>query len=279
VIPDGRALELPGRGTTFVRELPGPVGAPTIVLLHGLSATAGLNWYTAFPALGERYRVVAIDHRGHGHGIRSRRRFRLADCADDVAAVCDQLGIRKATMVGYSMGGPISLLTWHRHRPLVTGLVLCATAADFTGDRPGERFFFDAAPGLAMAARMTPDSLRRQALGRMINRRVAGSVQAEWIASELRSGDPLKLMEAVSSLGRFDARSWVPEIDVPTSVVRTLRDRAVPPRRQTFLAETIPGAKIFDVDGDHVACVTDAGVFVTALVTALRHAAPSLVAG
>ena len=56
------------------------------LLLHGWIASGGLNWFNAFGPLSERYYVVAPDLRGHGRGLRSRRRFRLADCADDVAA-------------------------------------------------------------------------------------------------------------------------------------------------------------------------------------------------
>ncbi len=55
-IPLGRRVELPGRGTTFVRELPGPPGAPTILLLHGLMASGGLNWFQAFEPLARHFR-------------------------------------------------------------------------------------------------------------------------------------------------------------------------------------------------------------------------------
>src|SRR5882724_7638081 len=103
-IPLGRRVELPGRGTTFFREVAGPPGAPTVLLLHGLIASGGLNWFQAFGPLGKHFRVVAIDHRGHGRGMRSWRRFRLADCADDAAALLDVLGIEHAIAVGYSMG-------------------------------------------------------------------------------------------------------------------------------------------------------------------------------
>ena len=91
-LPRGERIELDGRGTTFARVIDGPPGAPTVVLLHGWIASGGLNWFTAFGPLSQRYRVIAPDMRGHGRGIRSRRRFRLADCADDVAALLDHLG-------------------------------------------------------------------------------------------------------------------------------------------------------------------------------------------
>ena len=104
-LPPGEALELPGRGTTFVRRLAGPEGAPTLVLLHGWTATADLNWFTAYEALGKRYQVVAIDHRGHGRGIRSKKLFRLEDCADDAIAACDALGIDQVIPVNMYVPG------------------------------------------------------------------------------------------------------------------------------------------------------------------------------
>ena len=70
-IPRGRRIELHRRGTTFVRTIKGPPGAPTVVLLHGLAATAALNWHQVFEPLSEHFRVIAPDLRGHGRGIRS----------------------------------------------------------------------------------------------------------------------------------------------------------------------------------------------------------------
>ncbi|NBR76801.1 MAG: alpha/beta hydrolase, partial [Actinobacteria bacterium] len=62
--PQGHEVELPGRGRTFVREVAGPAGAPTVILLHGWTATADLNWFTCFETLGRHFRVLAPDHRG-----------------------------------------------------------------------------------------------------------------------------------------------------------------------------------------------------------------------
>src|SRR2546423_791782 len=52
-------------------------------------------------------------------------------CADDAAALLEHLGIRRAIVAGYSMGGPIAMLTWQRHPELVAGLVLGATALEW----------------------------------------------------------------------------------------------------------------------------------------------------
>src|SRR5437764_9940193 len=129
-LPPGRAVQLPGRGTTWVREAAGPPGAATVVLLHGWTATADLNWAPTYGPLSRYFRVLAMDHRGHGRGIRARRPFRLEDCADDVAAMADATDTDRFIVVGYSMGGPIAQLTWKRHRERVSGMVLCATRSE-----------------------------------------------------------------------------------------------------------------------------------------------------
>ena len=69
-LPLGERVELPGRGRTFYRHLPHDGPNPTVVLLHGWIASGGLNWFTTFGPLAERYPIVAPDLRGHGRGIR-----------------------------------------------------------------------------------------------------------------------------------------------------------------------------------------------------------------
>jgi len=271
-LPPGRAVELPGRGTTFVREVAGPPGAPTVFLLHGLSATADLNWFPTFEPLGQHFRVLAIDHRGHGRGIRVGTRFRLADCADDVAAVADVMGAERFITVGYSMGGPIAQLTWHRHRDRVAGLVLCATSRNFRGG-PGERVAFSVLPGVAAAAGVAPNVVRRGMMRRLLNARFDDPPARQWAMSELRRNDPASLAAAAASLGRFSSHEWIGGVDVPTAVVITTRDRAVPPHRQQKLADAIPGARTYPVDGDHLVCGVAPRVFVPVLVRATRDVA------
>jgi 3-oxoadipate enol-lactonase len=244
-----------------------------VVLLHGWTATAALNWFPSFGPLGRHFRVVALDHRGHGRGIRSRRPFRLEDCADDVAVVAELLGINGFIAVGYSMGGPIALLTWLRHRSLVQGLVLCATASRFVGRRPADRMFAQGMLGLSLAAAVSPEALRRRAMVRFVNNRLDGTHLSGWAAEELARNDPAALLRAGSALGNFDARGWLPMVDVPTAVVVTENDRIVPPVNQVALAEAIAGAEVFGVAGDHAVCVGDAGRFVPVLLGACRSVA------
>jgi 3-oxoadipate enol-lactonase len=267
-LPPGRAIDLPGRGTTWVRDARGPAGAPTLVLLHGWTATGGLNWFTSFPALSRSYRVVALDHRGHGRGIRSMRRFRLEDCADDVAALADHLGLESFVPVGYSMGGPIAQLVWQRHRDRVDGLVLCATSRNFRG-QPREVAMFGAISGLSLAARVTPIGWGRSMNERVITRRFDGaSPLGAWARGELLRNDPRALMEAGQAIGSFSSASWIGGVDVPAASVVTENDNVVPPHRQYKLAAAIPGATIHPVAGDHGVCVMEPHAFVPALLDA-----------
>jgi 3-oxoadipate enol-lactonase len=261
-------MHLPGRGTTFVRTLEGPVGAPTVLLLHGWTATADLNWFTSYKSLAEQFRVVALDHRGHGRGIRSRKFFKLDDCADDAVAVCDVLGIEQFIPVGYSMGGPIAQLIWKRHRQRTAGVVLCATSAYFSTSRQ-ERMSFLGLSGLAAVARLTPLQARLWLTEQFYLQRKAGQWE-QWALDQASAHDWRAILEAGRAIGSFSSRDWISEIDVPTSTLITMRDRVVPVRRQVRLFEAIPDAEAFRVDGDHDACVANAKQFVPTLLRACR---------
>ena len=257
-LPRGERIELPGRGTTFVRSVAGPPGAPTVLLLHGWLASGGLNWFNAFTPLSQRYNVLAPDMRGHGRGIRSRRRFRLADCADDMAALLHQLGADPVVVVGYSMGGPIAQLLWRRHPDTVAGLVLCATSYRFvTGAR--ERFIFSSVMATAAGTTRAGSLLGRAPMASVRRGAPQGGADRPanlraWAAGEMRRHDTVKIMEAGQAIGSYNARHWIGEVDVPTTVLVTERDRAVEPSEQRKMAAAIPGAVIHTHDDGHVAC-------------------------
>ena len=264
-LPPGREIDLPGRGTTFARIAEGPPGAPTLLLLHGWTANADLNWFRCFTPLSRRFNVVAIDHRGHGRGIRTHRPFSLSDCADDAAALVHELGLSSVIAVGYSMGGPIAQLLWRRHPELVDGLVLCATSRNFGRSVP-ERAMFTGLLGLSSVAKVTPAPMRRQVARRIFGSRFEQSPLGAWLADELKRNDPSTVLQAGWSIGRFSSADWIGGVDVPTAVLITTHDSVVSPRRQLRLAESIPGAEVIRVAGDHGVCVMDPGRFVPALL-------------
>jgi 3-oxoadipate enol-lactonase len=250
-----------------------PGGRP-LVLLHGWTSTAALNWFRCFEPLASEFRVLALDHRGHGRGIRSRRPFRLEDCADDVAALTERLGTGPVTVVGYSMGGPVAQLLWQRHPEAVDSLVLCATAASFSSRRQFNGPFGLLSYGMALALSGVPTNVRRQGYGLLVRNRTGQGVDT-WAVEEWQRNDPAALIQAGLALGRFDSTSWLASVDVPASVVVTTLDTSVAPGRQWHLARSIPGARAFPVAGGHRACVDLVRAFVPALLAACRAVQPA----
>ena len=275
--PRGQRVALPGRGTTFVRSVDGPSGAKPVVLIHGWVASGGLNWYRAFDPLGRHFRVIAPDMRGHARGIRSFRPFLLEDCADDIAALLSAMNIGPAVIVGYSMGGPVAQLLWRRHRDRVAGLVMVATSARPIRTDLASRVFVDFMGSAALAGRIPEYATwlpRRVArtIGKSIGKSFGKSVGknagkrrearratslSNWARAEMRRHNLRHLLEAGAELGRYDARSWIGEIDVPTAVIVTERDRAMPSALQLAMARSIPRASVHRLDSGHLSCVAE----------------------
>jgi pimeloyl-ACP methyl ester carboxylesterase len=277
----GRTVVLPGRGEAFIRDtgnLDAPLG--TVVLLHGWMFGADFNWITAWQPLREAgYRAVAPDHRGHGRGIRSLEPFRLVDCADDAAELIRQLDVEPVLLHGYSMGGAIAQLLAHRNPELVRGVVLAATSAQWREERR-MRIAWRTMRALQFALTHYNRAFWKRAMRN--EGMVLGEDLTNWMISELMRSDPRAIAEAGREMARFDSRPWLAEIEVPIDVICPKRDHLVPPAFQRELAAAIPGARLFEVPGDHLAIGKEPQAFMEALLEALadvsqRSAAPAAV--
>ncbi|MGW6841271.1 alpha/beta fold hydrolase [Streptomyces sp. NPDC054958] len=96
---------------------------PPVVLLHGLAGHAG-EWDALARKLSRRYRVVAVDQRGHGASERRPGDVSRAAYVADVVAVIGQLDLRWPVLVGQSLGGHTAMLTAAAHPDLLRALVL-----------------------------------------------------------------------------------------------------------------------------------------------------------
>jgi 3-oxoadipate enol-lactonase len=244
-------LDLPGRGRTVIEDAPGPPDSPTLVLLHGVALTAELNWGGIVEPLRSSYRVIMLDLRGHGNGVRTSD-FRLEDCVDDVAAVAAALDIERLIAVGYSMGGLVAQLLWRRHPGLVSGLVLCSTARNVSGS-PWERAAALAIPLLVAGAAWMPalHVLRADLIGAALLDREIDPADRRWALSQMRRTNLINALSAVQAVAGFTSHTWIGTVDVPSAVVITRHDRVVHPRRQQKLARALPGSTVVEIDGGH----------------------------
>lgn len=266
-IPEGRWLELPRRGRTWVTELPGPVGAPSIVLLHAVGCTGMLTWFPTVHELAKRFHVVVFDQRWHGRGIISER-FSVHDCADDVAAAITELDLDQPIVAGYSMGSIIAQRVWRQHPELVGGLILAASTDRFRTN--ARETAFHAGMEVAMG------SLRTLAMSRTVRSAARSTAEAlairtdtgAWALTEWRSTSPWAMAQAVAALGRHHSTPWLSRIDVPTAVVIPSNDRVIPADRQRKLASRIPGATVHEAPCGHAGCVLQAEQFVPVFLEA-----------
>jgi hypothetical protein len=124
---------------------------------------------------------------------------------------------------------------------------------------------------LELALRLGP---HKSLLERVLQRAVDTSPDLEewrgWLKGELRRGDPADIAHAGRALGEYDARPFAGSVDVPTAVVVTTKDRLVRPRKQRALAAAVRDARLFELAGDHDACLVLAEPFRAVTVAALR---------
>ena len=273
-LPPGCVVALPGRGEVFVRDTGEPAGsadgepAPPVLLLHGWTVSADLNFFALYGELAARHRVIALDHRGHGRGMRPGTSFSLEDCADDAAALLSELGTGPAVLFGFSMGGAVAMLLHHRHPDLVAGMVFCGTALEWKATAR-ERLVWRGMSLLEVALRSgTGEGI----VARVLRDVIEGSPELEalepWVRGEFHRGYAPDLAGAGRALSTYDGRPLAPEVDVPCAVVVTTTDEMVRPEKQYELADAL-AAEIFTLAGDHFAPFTKAAAFAKVVGTAV----------
>ena len=106
-----------------------------LILLHGGFGT--FEMFTALsPTLALDHQVIGVDLYGHGRTALTNRPLRFEHMADDIAGLIQHLGLEKADVLGFSLGGAVALQTAIRHPERVNKLVLISTPFKRTGWHP-----------------------------------------------------------------------------------------------------------------------------------------------
>ncbi len=262
-LPPARTVTVDGRGEFFLRDTGGD--GPVVMLLHGWMATADLNWWALYADLQSAgYRVLAIDHRGHGRGLRPLTPFRLTDCAADAAAVLRTLGAVPATVVGYSMGGAIAQLVAREHPDVAAGVILSGTAQHWQNRRSQRSFRAMGILGFTLS--VAPQWFWRTGMRRS---GIRDSERTAWLQAELTRHSAREIAEAGRELGRFDSRPWLRDVEPTVGVVITTRDELVPPKVQRELADAA-GGPVFEAAISHLEVGWRTAEFNPALLRAIE---------
>ena len=231
---------------------------PTLVALHGGPGFDHAYLKPGLDPLADTAQVVYFDLRGQGRSGRpSVESCTLEQMADDVAALCSLIGIERPVLFGHSAGGFVALNLALREPGLAAGLILCATAptlAPLVDGSPPRTLAERAGPeAAAIAARlfagdMSPATL--EGFGRRVMPYYAGPSHME-VPSDLISLSTFNAEVAVYFFSvlapRYDVRSRLSEIGLPTLVLTGAYDWVCSPAASRIMARAIPGAELAEL--------------------------------
>lgn len=182
-----------------------------LILLHG-GLMSGETFGPVLPLLAERHQVIAVDLQGHGRTADIDRPLDVRLMADDIGALIDHLGMDKANLVGYSLGGMVALLTAAKYPGKVKRLV--AASANIRPDAIYAEMRAQQAQVGAAAAEFMKDTPMYQ-----LYQRVAP-----------RPEDFPRLLDKIGdAMARdFDFTEEVRSLQVPTLIVAADADMAPP---------------------------------------------------
>jgi pimeloyl-ACP methyl ester carboxylesterase len=224
-------------------------GAPFVLIMgYRLSSAA---WPSRFiEALAARFTVVTFDNRGTGLSEKPLQGYALSNMAADVCGLLDHLGIERAHVLGYSMGGAIAQEFALRYPARLVALILCAT---FCG---GSKAIY-AKPHVLRTLHelegLLPEEAARQiwsvtySPAYLQSNRQAVEIQ---MRREIVNPTPLYAADLqFQALAEFDSSSALSRICAPTLVLTGAFDQLVPPRNSRIIADLIPHSKLAVIPG------------------------------
>ena len=198
-------------------------------------------WDPQVPALAERFRVVTYDTRAHGESPAPPGPYSIDDLADDLLALLDQVGARRAHVVGLSLGGMTAMRLAARNPERVQRLALLCTSAKVEGQLFLDRAAAARSGGTAALAPtvvqrwLTPDyaAAHPDLVARLVGMIVAADDEGYASCCEAIAG--------------MDLRAELGGIAAPTLVVAAAEDPSLPPDHQQVIAAGIPDAELLTV--------------------------------
>ncbi len=229
-------------------ELHGPQGGEPLVLIAGLGYDQWM-WHKMIPGLAQHFQVIAFDNRGAGQTDKPDGPYTAQMLADDVAGLLDALGLRRAAVMGHSMGGFIAQAFALARPELVSKLILSAT--NFGGPR--------AIPvtqeALAVLTDMKSDPIERLRRGILIScapgfGEAHPEIVQEWVEYRVKHPILPAPYQAQMAIGLalmkeeacFEHR--LKQVQCPTLILFGEHDKVVPPGNAELLAGQIPNNTI-----------------------------------
>ena len=218
-------------------ELGGPENAPAIAFTGSLGTDLTM-WQTQSDRLGDRFRTLRYDIRGHGASSVPEGPYSIADLGSDLVALLDRLEIERVALCGLSIGGMTSMWVAAHHPERVERLVLCCTSA-LLG--PPESWHQRAATVRASGVEAIADAVLERWFTPAFasaHPEVIEGMRATLIATP-RDG----YASCCEAIAAMDLTGEIGAITAPTLVLSGADDPSTPPVHGQRIAELIPGAR------------------------------------
>jgi sigma-B regulation protein RsbQ len=231
-------------------------GETTVLLAHGLGGSQA-QWEPVAARLAEHTRVVTFDLAGSGDADPSLfspvRHASIVGFADDLAMLCAELGLRDVVYVGHSMSGMAGALAVAADPGLWSRLVLLNASACYVDDPEHGYvggFSAEEVDGLLSAIAADFGLWAAGFAGHVMGNADRPDLTREFAAS-LAAYGPEVALTVFRAAFESDHRDVLPLVEVPTLVLSTTADPAVPTEATRFLGEAIPDAEVqvLDVEG------------------------------
>ena len=225
----------------------GPEDAPVVVMASSLGTTHAM-WDGQAAVLAGEFRVVRVDHPGHGGSPPPSGPITVDALAEGVLALLDRLGVERFAFVGLSLGGAVAMATALRAPERIDRLALCCTAMRFG----------DPDPWLERAATVRDRGVEAVAPG-VLERWLtpaAPPAMRERLETMLLSSDPEGYARCCEAIAGHDVRGRLRELRVPVLAIAGSDDPATPPEWLEAIAGEAPGARLHVIEGArHIANV------------------------
>lgn len=230
---------------------------PCVVLLHPI-ATDGSVWAAQAASWADRFHVVAIDLPGHGASTQPEAGAGITDFAAAIEVSLREGGVRRAAIVGLSLGSMVAQRLAADYPGLVRSVVLASGAAWTSAEG---RDAWDAR--IADAERAGMESLKEAMLQRWFTPEfLLDEPKAVAEVGDLITATPVAgFIAAARAIAQLDNRDALARITCPALVVAGTSDRATPPSVVGPIADAIRGARYLELPAAHVVNVEAADLF------------------
>ena len=233
----------------------GPAEKPALVFANSLGTDFRI-WNQVVARLGERFRILLYDKRGHGLSEVGESPYRIDHHVADLAALLDDLAVEQAVICGLSVGGLIAQGLYASRPDLVSALILCDTAHKIgSAETWAQRIAAIEEGGIAA---------------------ISEAILERWFSKNLRENDPVQLagwramltrtpqagyLGTCAAIRDADFTEAAKQVKVPAICIVGEEDGATPPALMRETADLIPGCGYEVIKGaGHLPCIEQPAV-------------------